>query len=377
MVMPMQQSDVYRVLRYDAGTGGYTVFHRLAYRINFADNQVYDVYSPEHERSGGNVTLDYSFKRDADILVPMALIFLLLQFFILNGSLNANKRSVEKALRPIHDIVSTVSDITPDVPNVGQLAGQISSIQANELTRRLSVGDKPDELKPLTVEINALLARINDAYDAQVRFVSDAAHELRTPISVVQGYVNLLDRWGKTDEKTLQESIDAIKHEAHSMTYLIEQLHFLAQGENDTLRLNVTEFDICELVLETIEDMRLIDAEHTYEAAAVGKIIIKADRELLKQSLRILLENSRKYSPSGTVIAASVKSGEKDVTLTVEDNGIGIAAEALPHIFEGPVAYCRRHWLRPCHRKRNHGGAWGPYFGLERPGQGNHDDSAV
>lgn len=66
------------------------------------------------------------------------------------------------------------------------------------------------------------------ATDSSLRFVSDASHELRTPISVLQGYVNMLDRWGKEDEKVLEESIEAIKGETEHMKKLVEQLLFLA-----------------------------------------------------------------------------------------------------------------------------------------------------
>lgn len=75
-----------------------------------------------------------------------------------------------------------------------------------------------------------MLDRINKAYSAQMRFVSDASHELRTPIAVIQGYASLLDRWGKDDPEALQESINAIRSEAKSMENLVEQLLFLARG---------------------------------------------------------------------------------------------------------------------------------------------------
>ena len=87
----------------------------------------------------------------------------------------------------------------------------ISKIDASRLDRRISVDSAQDELKGLASAINDMLNRIHQSYQSQVRFVSVSSHELRTPISVIQGYVNLLDRWGKNDEKTLQESIDAIE----------------------------------------------------------------------------------------------------------------------------------------------------------------------
>ena len=81
------------------------------------------------------------------------------------------------------------------------------NISASKHATWISIGETQSELQSLAYAINAMLDRINESYRSQVRFVSDASHELRTPISVIQGYANLLDRWGKNDEKTLQESI--------------------------------------------------------------------------------------------------------------------------------------------------------------------------
>ena len=76
-----------------------------------------------------------------------------------------------------------------------------------------------------------------------LRFVSDASHELRTPIAVIQGYANMLNRWGKDDPATRQEAIDAITAEAAAMKELIEQLLFLARGDNESMHVELEQFD--------------------------------------------------------------------------------------------------------------------------------------
>jgi len=140
----------------------------------------------------------------------------------------------------------------PDNTQIEDLAGVISDIDASRLDRRLAVDESQNELKDLAAAINGMLNRISAAYESQLRFVSDASHELRTPIAVIQGYVNLLDRWGKKDEKTLQESIEAIKSETESMKDLVEQLLFLARGDNETLQLHKQDFDCCDVIDEII-----------------------------------------------------------------------------------------------------------------------------
>ena len=88
-----------------------------------------------------------------------------------------------------------------------------------------------------------MLDRIERSYNSQKQFVSDASHELRTPIAVIQGYVNMLDRWGKDDKSILEEGITAISQETASMKDLVESLLFLARHDKKTLLMEMEEFD--------------------------------------------------------------------------------------------------------------------------------------
>ena len=103
--------------------------------------------------------------------------------------------------------------------NLENAISKISPVTSDE---RIKIEDS--EFQGLEEAINKLLDRMRDSYRQQARFVSDASHELRTPISVIQGYANMLDRWGKDDESVLEESIAAIKSESESMKNLVEQL---------------------------------------------------------------------------------------------------------------------------------------------------------
>jgi len=164
-------------------------------------------------------------------------------------------------------------------------------------------------------------------------FVSDASHELRTPISVIQGYANLLDRWGKNDEKTLQESIDAIKDETANMKGLVEQLLFLARGDNNTMALQIERFELSVLAVEVLRETQMIDGGHEYDSS-VAPVFINADKSLIKQATRILIDNAMKYTPSGKRITISVSDADGYARLTVQDEGIGIAPDAVPQIFD-------------------------------------------
>ncbi|WP_337998926.1 histidine kinase dimerization/phospho-acceptor domain-containing protein [Desulforamulus reducens] len=114
-------------------------------------------------------------------------------------------------------------------------------------------------------------------------FVSDASHELRTPISVIQGYANLLDRWGKDDPSVLEESLDSIKTEAANMKDLIEKLLFLARGDKKTLKIEKELFSIHELIDEIIKETRLIDQSHEILSHRVETFLFMRIGNLLKK----------------------------------------------------------------------------------------------
>ena len=226
-------------------------------------------------------------------------------------------RTGKRMLKPVDDMIRTAR-----------------SISARELDTRLNVVDSHDELKDLAVTFNELLDRIQASYEQQNRFVSDASHELRTPISVIQGYANLLQRWGKEEKAVLEESVCAIKNEADNMKDLVEKLLFLARADKHTQSLEKSSFAMNELVDEVIRETRLIDSEHNITCDINETITINADRGLIKQALRIFVDNSIKYTLRGGTIKINSEIRTNRIFLTIQDNGIGISREDIPHIFE-------------------------------------------
>lgn len=285
----------------------------------------------------------YLLGHDLRIFLILFIILLVFQLIILIGEISKGTRKIRKILRPIYDLAETAKNLNQEVSSLGiktrddkikDLAGVISSIDANKLDKRISIDTSQEELKELASAINDMLNRINDSYQSQVRFVSDASHELRTPISVIQGYVNLLDRWGKRDEKTMQESIDAIKSETQHMKELVEKLLFLARGDNETIQLHREDFDVCHVVDEIGREAEMIDPSHNFEIELRGPAYINADKQLIKQAIRILVDNSIKFTPEGGKISLKVSTGDDLVYITVQDDGIGIAPENIPRIFD-------------------------------------------
>ena len=110
---------------------------------------------------------------------------------------------------------------------IAEMTEAAATLSANNLSNRINIAGTKNELKDLATVINGMLDRIELSYNSQKQFVSDASHELRTPIAVIQGYASMLERWGKTDKEVLDEGITAISQETASMKELVERLLFL------------------------------------------------------------------------------------------------------------------------------------------------------
>ena len=206
------------------------------------------------------------------------------------------------------------------------------AIEQIDIGDRLSTGDK--DLRGLEDAINDLLARMHAAYRQQTQFVSDASHELRTPIAVIQGYVGMLDRWGKDDEKVLEESIAAIKGETEHMKKLVEQLLFLARGDSGRQQLAPEPMDLSEMMAEVLEEYRMIDPNHQWRQGRLAPAPVVADPALVKQAARVLIDNAVRYTPEGSGIRLSAGMSGDSAYFEVQDGGIGIAAEDVPRIFD-------------------------------------------
>ena len=171
------------------------------------------------------------------------------------------------------------------------------------------------------------------AFQEQTQFVSDASHELRTPISVIQGYINLIDRWGKDDKAVLQESIEAIKNETKSMGILVEDLLFLAKGDVGSLGLQKEKFDLGTLFAEIIKESKLIAPEKNLSYQVDSAIELSADRRLIKQLLRALVDNSIKFTSANEEVRIHGGLKGDKVKITVKDEGVGILPGDLENIF--------------------------------------------
>jgi len=204
--------------------------------------------------------------------------------------------------------------------------------QADDLSRRIPYqGPAEDELGQLIHSFNKTLGRLESQFHMQRRFMADVGHELRTPLTVVKGNVDLMRRMGSTDE----ESLSSIESEVDRLTRLVGDLLLLAQAESGKITLDRRTMELDTLVLEALSQMRvLVRDKLQLRLGDIDQVLVCGDRDRLKQVLVNLIGNSIKYTPSGGEVVVGLGKEGNQARLTVRDNGPGIPAEDLPHIFE-------------------------------------------
>ena len=271
-----------------------------------------------------------------DALKRISIVVICVEGIMLLREIVFGTQRIRKVLRPLNELAKSaerLSNMSFDESSIQNLEEAISKISPEGSSEKIHTGDR--ELSGIEEAINNLLERMREAYRQQARFVSDASHELRTPIAVIQGYANMLDRWGKDDEKVLAESIEAIKSESENMKNLIEQLLFLARGINGKTKVDFKEFSLSDMMKEIFEESKMIDEDHIYELKDYEEVTAYGDEGLIKETARILIENSKKYTAPGECIELSFgKVEDSKVYFSVQDNGIGMDEKDIVHIFE-------------------------------------------
>jgi len=263
------------------------------------------------------VVIYSDIRKDLEQVQRVSWIILIVFAFFLFFSIISIILSGREIFEPISDMTRTVKDISE-----------------KKLNLRLNVSGSKSELRELALTFNEMMNRIEDYSNRQKQFVSDASHELRTPTSVIQGYAVMLDRWGKNDEGVLQESIGAIKNEAENMQELIDKLLFLARHDNSTFVMEKEEFSLTEMLQEVVRETEIIDSSHKLNHDITREVSVFADRNRLKQAVRIFLDNAIKYTPAEGEITVTLGKEGHYLAVGIKDTGVGMTGEELGHIFD-------------------------------------------
>ena len=218
---------------------------------------------------------------------------------------------------------------------VEHITRSAESITQHNLSERLPVASTGDEIEHLSNALNRMIARLDDAFQNSRRFVADASHELRTPLTILRGELeSLIENPQLTPE--LREKIGNINAEALHLTKIVEQLFMLSRLDAGEAQSSWDSFDLAELARVTADQLNLLaeDKNIVLTCEAKNPVPVAGDRVRLKQVIVNLLDNAIKYTPANGKVWLRVGIVDGNAVLEVQDNGSGIPAEALPHVFE-------------------------------------------
>lgn len=228
------------------------------------------------------------------------------------------------ALAPIHRLTQTAQAIGA----------------ARDFHQRIVHRGPNDEIGQLTTMLNTMLSELASAYrhvqralEMQKRFVADASHELRTPLTTIQGNIELLrNDWPLTPSERAEVLADT-KAEVERLIRLVNQLLWLARADaaRPWARASVA---LQPLIEEVCRQTKWLAPQHTILTDEIHNVAVWADRDALKQVLLVLFDNARVHTPARTTIRVTTAVEPAHVAITVQDNGPGIPADVLPHVFE-------------------------------------------
>jgi two-component system OmpR family sensor kinase len=219
---------------------------------------------------------------------------------------------------------------------IAQIARAAREISGEDLGKRLNWTGRADELGALATTFDEMLARLESAFARERRFIADASHELKTPLTVINANSQMLARWGARNPEIMAEALRTIEMESATMARVINAMLTLAKTD-DPKALALESVDFARVVHEVGLAMQpaaqakglmlLVDVDDDLAAWVQG------EPGLLRQLVTNLTENAIKFTQSGS-ITLSLHACDRIVELRVRDTGAGIPSDALPHIFE-------------------------------------------
>lgn len=224
------------------------------------------------------------------------------------------------ALRPVALLTQTAADIAA----------------SRQFSRRVSVDGlsaQRDELGKLAATFNEMLVSLENGYSAQQRFVSDASHELRAPLTAIQANLELLRDRKEMSPAERDVAVSEAATEAGRLSRLVSDLLALARADAG-IQIKQDEIELDRIVMDVTGEARHLVRGQRLEIEALEPAEIQGDADRIKQLLLILVDNAIRYTPPNGTVKLSLVKVNRNVVFTVSDSGIGIPREALPRVFE-------------------------------------------
>jgi len=225
---------------------------------------------------------------------------------------------VQLTLRPVDQMIETIHQIT-----------------AENLKLRLKIPGTKDEIESLAKTFNQMIARLDEAFSSQRQFMEDISHELKTPLSVLKGELEVtLKRIRSTQEyeTTLQSSLEEVNH----LVGIVENLLTLARFDAKTTTLMAVDLDLNLLIKDAVDVIQVLAVQKdiTLQFNSAHSVEIFADKNQLKRLVLNILDNAVKYTPQGGKISVDLSQQKDSADIDIADTGIGIPEAELPHIFD-------------------------------------------
>jgi len=218
---------------------------------------------------------------------------------------------------------------------VNRIMDTMHQITAENLKLRISIPETKDEIRRLAETFNEMLDRLEKTFTSQRRFIEDLAHELKTPLSVLKGELEVTLKKLRTPreyESTLSSSLE----EANKIIKIVEDLLMLAWYDSNMIPFEMTPLDIGLLFHDALEDIKILAEQKNIDLhlTSQGKAIVYGDGDKLKLLFFNILDNAMKYTPSGGKVFVEISEEKNQAKVIISDTGIGIPKDELPHIFE-------------------------------------------
>jgi signal transduction histidine kinase len=217
-----------------------------------------------------------------------------------------------------------------------EMTEKLHSIAGRNYKTKIFIDSAEEELRAYAMAFNDMASKVNDHIERQKQFISDASHELTTPVAVIAGHSDMLLRWGKDDPALLMGSLETIRREAFAMDALIQDLLFFARTDSGRQQYDRQETDLAALAAVCVSEQRLLhpDFQIALTADRETRLAARVDAEAMKRVFRILFDNAVKYSAHAKRIHVSLDAEAGFVRVRVADSGVGMERIHIEKIFD-------------------------------------------
>lgn len=215
------------------------------------------------------------------------------------------------------------------------MSNKMNQIRRDGFQNKLELTTNYEETDNLIDTFNEMMYQIEESFNQQRQFVEDASHELRTPLQIIQGHLNLIQRWGKKDPAVLEESLNISIEEVNRITKLVEELLLLTKDRVNHNVLECENVDVNSEIQSRVKSLQHLHPDYTFETHLATKPIqLKINRHQFEQLLLIFIDNAMKYDTEHKYIEIVTQLKNKMIMIDITDHGMGIPKADLEFIFD-------------------------------------------